>query len=996
MQTQNLPILLGKLDTRVAPLYVEPGTLSICQDVLMSRSNEFIKRQGWTPMTRTTTTGSLSTGKKLAGLDAASFVQTNDAFYGYSSALSKWVPGLSLISPAVQVTGLGGGTPTFNAYYGSNLDRALTYSGGYVFHAWVQATNTAGTTLDLYYEVIDYVTGQKLVQATKLRTGAGNGVRGLKWAATTGGHVCLFYWDGAGGPTHTLYARRISTSTPTTISAETTIASDLFGSTTPATIQSTGTGSPVRAIYDVRAKTGQAKVVFAYTSWTGGNIRVRYGEIDSSSLAMGTNAYGAGAYGAWRSIGILDHDWSDNNTYVAMSSDGSSTLNGTVVKTLDATYAVTATDVIHATDYSYNIIGYYGSSTKTIFYDYTGGGATSDTVYLVKATYSGAASVSTLVRGLGIASHVFKQGSTYYFVASHDTRGQRSYYLYDQSGQYAALFLNNNGEGHPIDPASVVSPVSIDSNTFVWGAGRATSVNNRGGTYYVGVVNALVRFDFNATMGRPIQIGNVLQIPGGLPLIYDGAQQVEADFAYYPEVSSTTTGAAGSLSTGTYGYIIVYAWTDAKGNTYRSAGSDLMQVSNSANDRNNLTIKTLRMGYRTSVGIEIYRTLANGTTYYLVGGVQNDTTVDTVTFADTYSDANIQGNKLWYGSGGVLENLPRPPCKAYCLFKNRLWAFGCETQEQTWWSKEVVAGEGVAFNDTTLVMTVAGSGALVQGGVIDDKLVIFRANEAYVTAGEGPNDLGQGSFTTPQLIQAPIGAFLPDCVLQIPDGLLFVTPNSKGIYLLDRALNSTYKGAEVESFNTLSYVGAVVYNVNNQARFYSSNGTCVVYDWYFDRWYTWTNMAAVACALLNGTPSFLASDGTVKQDSGVSDNGTVILPVIQLHPVSPAGVRGWDRLPELQVVGESAASHTLKVTVTAEIDGQSIAEIFTFNVTGTAYERVACKIAQQQATAHTIRLEEVQYLGVVGSGMKLQGVTLKVGLQSGLHRLSPTYRATPS
>lgn len=998
---EAFPIIFRKLDTRATPLLAEPGLLATLQDLYCVRAGEYVKRPGGESLVKTTTAGTISNAAKLSALDAAPFLQTQDACYSYSGGLAKWVRAGALTMPTVQVTGLGSSQPVFNGYTGSNINRAVIYAGGYVFHAWARATNAARTTADLYYEVIDYTTGQHVVPATLLRTGTGYGVSCIKWAATSSNsRVCLFYADvGGGGSNATLFGRTISTATPTSISAETTIATDLLRTTTPRTIQAMGTNGSAytRVLYDVRPKASASSstIAFAYSAWVAGVIQTRVGDIDSATLAIGTNAYNSDA--AFRSLAILDHDWANGNTYLAVSSDGGGVFSGVQIWTHSSSGVRASTDVIHAADHAFNIAGYFSSGTKTIWYDVCTAGLRGDDIITKKATYSGAATVTTFVRSLGVASHVFTQGGTRHLVLSHDSRLQRTYFVYDETGNVVARFLAKNAEGHPLDPGSVVSPSAVSSGVWLWGCGRAVSIAQAdGGTYYAGIVNALAKFTFgDSGLGRPVQIGSTLQIPGGNPMVFDGASVTEADFHMFPETPTATTGGGGSVDSGTHKYVSVYAWTDARGNTYRSSPSFECEITSGANATNTLALRTLRVTGKTGVTIEVYRNRVGGTVWYLVGGAANDTSADTVTFLDTSADATIATNSLLYTTGNVLRHSQRPACKAYAVYKNRLFALGCETQEEFWWSKELAPSEGIAFNDSVLNMRVSGAGGLTAAGVIDDKLILLKANEMHYTFGEGPDDLGQGAFTTPQQLPFPIGTTIPDGVLQTQDGLMFAAALSKGVWLLDRGLSCAYAGADVEAFNAYTVTGGLVHATLNQARWYTSNGTTLVYDWSFQQWYTWTNQAASSCANVNGTPHWVASDGTVRREiSTQTDDGAAVLPVIVTHPISPAGLRGWARLARVQAMCDSRATHRLKMTITAEVDGQSLAEVHGYDVTGAGYERIEASIANQQATSYTIRLEEETSSGV--SGAKFQGLTLLVELQQGLHRLSSTYRSTPA
>ena len=77
----------------------------------------------------------------------------------------------------------------------------------------------------------------------------------------------------------------------------------------------------------------------------------------------------------------------------------------------------------------------------------------------------------------------------------------------------------------------------------------------------------------------------------------------------------------------------------------------------------------------------------------------------------------------------------------------------------------------------------------------------------------------------------------------MPEGLMF--KSSKGIYLLSRALELKYIGADVEAYNAFDVTSAQLIPTVYEVRFTLTNGVCLVHDYYVDQWSVYTNIAAV-------------------------------------------------------------------------------------------------------------------------------------------------------
>lgn len=146
----------------------------------------------------------------------------------------------------------------------------------------------------------------------------------------------------------------------------------------------------------------------------------------------------------------------------------------------------------------------------------------------------------------------------------------------------------------------------------------------------------------------------------------------------------TITSGAGAL---TFIYAFFYRYTYTVGDVTFENVSSVATVSQGSLDSGTKSIANIpaiangstRCWDTSTITVEIYRTIASGTTFYRVGSVTNGTT----TFSDTVSDANLVNNQRIYTDGGVLEHDQPPPAK-FCVIVNDIgWFFGVKEGSTT-------------------------------------------------------------------------------------------------------------------------------------------------------------------------------------------------------------------------------------------------------------------------------------------------------------------------
>lgn len=640
-------------------------------------------------------------------------------------------------------------------------------------------------------------------------------------------------------------------------------------------------------------------------------------------------------------------------------------------------------------------------------------------------------STGVVLRSVGLASKPFIATSgTIYVLATYGETNQPTYLLVDSMGSIYARLAYANGGGYAA--SQVLPTVSLLDGTYYvpylikdflasTNKGTANPTGTPTNPIYTQTGVNLGKFAINASGQYSSEIANALHLTGGQLWEYDGVRPVEHGFHVWPEnVASTTATGSGSIAAGTYYYAFCYEWTDNAGNLHRSAPSiPLAQVTTTASSTNTLYVPTLRLTYKIApnpVRIVGYRWSVAQQVYYqftsLTSPPTNDTTVDYVSITDTNSDSQILGNTLLYTTGGVIENIAAPAFSHTALYKNRLFGIDAEDPNLIWYSKQVIENTPVEMSDllTLYVSPTTGSqgstGPLKALSAMDDKLIMFKAAAAYYLVGQGPDNTGANNdFTDPVYITASVGCSNPNSIVLTPNGLMF--QSEKGIWLLDRSLQTSYIGADVEAFNSYTVLSATAIPSTNQVRFILNNGVTLLYDYYYNQWGTFSNTSAISATLYENEHTYLNQYGHVFQETpGVYlDGSRPVLMSFKTGWINIAGIQGYERFYYMHLLGTYVTPFILNCQIGYDYNGSATenypvlpdnnasaygdepvygggpayggpGNVFTARVFPT----------QQKCSSFQITMDEVydpSYGVAAGEGLTLSAMSLTVGVKKG-------------
>lgn len=709
--------------------------------------------------------------------------------------------------------------------------------------------------------------------------------------------------------------RKVNILFPTTIGSEVAIVADVDGTNTK---------------YDTA--TVEDNIFIAYESSNSGGELTTLKILADGSATTAIGITGESASGAL-SVEI------DSLNRLMVQYANSTDVKFLVRNTLNTTNLLAPT-VLVTTSTVTNVIGIETTEDNyTIVYEVLGSDPSRNFISKVTCTIGGSVGSSSVIfKGLGLVSKMFAVEEAFYFLGVYDNTLQDTYFLINTDSQVAAKISPSLGGGTLTEngPCKVAS---LGDSKFLIGTQiKGRTVTDDGTFFSLLGVNSTV-FDF--ALDDPYQndaLGENLHISAGFLSMYDGSTIAEHGFHLYPErvVAGSTATTGGSMGDGTYQYSAVYSWIDNKGQQHRSAPSVPISVTlagATSTQTQEIEVETLRLTNRNDVTIEIYRTEAGGTVFYKItdttSPLENDPAADSVTHVDTISDTDLIDNEILYTTGGVLDNIAAPASSLIKTFNNRIVLAGLEDENKIQYSKIRFEGRPVEFNDTLTINLVPDGGGITALEVMDEKLLIFKENALFYISGDGPNNLGQqDSFIEPEIVSGDVGCIDPNSTVLAPSGVFF--KSNKGIYKVGRDLSIEYIGAPVEDFNNLKITSAEVVPQNNQIRFLTRTGMCLVYDYFVQQWVTFSNHEGKSATLVSDNSyHYLRSDSRLYKEnfSSFSDNGTPIKLKINTGWLSLNGIQGFKRVYNMKLLGSFESEHKLKIRTAYDFKEAFIDEV---------------------------------------------------------------------
>lgn len=999
LQKQNIFLnFRGGLDSKTDPKQVIPAKVLNLQNGVFTSLARFKKRNGYTALSTVDQTGT-AIPEALAAMSYKDelLVASKSTLYSYSSSSAQVITKGSINSVEVGVNAI-----VRDTYQQTTCDSAYNSMGIQVF-TWEDSR----AANNIRYTVVDVTTGQSIVSDAAIST-TGKTPKPI----SIGQYVLIFYYNTSNN--HLQY-KAISALIPTTLGAAVDVATNI---------------DTTDSYYDCMVMA--QNIYVAYNNDSGGTgISVKY----ISSFLVQSSAVAIAAEEAATCINIAADSVKNPNEVWITYYDGVDLRY--FIRSLDLATAVLVPTTIETIANVRNVTTNPVNGTATVLYHISAAATYNHFVKKVTLTRAGVVSgIAVMLRSVGLASKVFYYNSNVYVAVAFQSLLQPTYFIYDVTlgmlvakiapslggGLTAKNFLpemNNTGTGQYLF-AVLFKDLLVFNSTVGTGTGVA------GNAFYsqTGVEAASLDFTSQNIFQRA-QMAENLHVSGGFLQIYDGISAVEDNFHIYPEpITITTSAAGGSIADGDYTYYVTYEWMDNEGQIQRSAPSIGQKITAAGGNTstNTIVVPTLRLtakqSTRAAPSVVIYRTIVNGnaSVAYQITSVTspllNSTTVDTVSFADTFADASIIGHTLLYAvPGGVVDNSGPPATSLVTSYKNRLMLIPSENKQAFWFSKEIVPGVPVEFSDLFVQQIDSRGGDITAIIQMDDKFVLFKSTHIFYVVGEGPDDTGANNdFSQAQLITADSGCQNPRSIIETSIGVFY--QSIKGIYLLDRALQVHYIGDDVEAYNDQVIVSATLIPNTTQVRFALDNGTYLVYDYYAKQWDSFTSLSAVDSTVFQNQYTYVTSNASLMQETPAIylDNGSYYKMKLITSWLQLAGIQGFQRIYQLQILGEYFSTHKLHVQVAYDfnpnptqdvlIDTEDNIEDLVYGGDsvygestpyGGAYPLYQWQInlARQKCESIQFTIEDIQN-GNYGQGYSISSLSLIVGVKEGLNKLAST------
>lgn len=464
-----------------------------------------------------------------------------------------------------------------------------------------------------------------------------------------------------------------------------------------------------------------------------------------------------------------------------------------------------------------------------------------------------------------------------------------------------------------------------------------------------------------------------------------------------------------TMALGTYQYAACLRWVDRSGKVHRSAPCPTKSYTTVTTGfhtgvASGMIVARVQIAASHECQVEFYRSEQGKSVLYYLGtsqvqGIGDDVECIAV-FEDSTQDVDLVRRETIYTSGGVLENWAPGQMFGVTAHKQRVVGIAGTNLESAYYSKTVLPGEPVEFAEENRIAVIAEGGRLTGLASLDEKLILFKRRGIFVVVGDYSSDVGQfGTLSEPQRLPTDIGCVSESSIVVTSMGVMF--QSERGIYLLDRSMNLTHIGADVEDSLGLSTVGrALLDEKTNEVMFFLQAPTALVFNLDRQFWSVWTNQRADDACI--GLTSRVRIDnvGRVHQHNegsfvDVLDGAESFFSgLVELPWLSLAGRQDYQRMYRAILLGTYKSDHTIEIDLRYDFDDSpSTALVYSAQgatVIGSPAKQyqVMFRPARQKCQAVKMRLKQTPS-GVTPTGECAQWnqLALEIGVKRGLGKV---------
>lgn len=441
-------------------------------------------------------------------------------------------------------------------------------------------------------------------------------------------------------------------------------------------------------------------------------------------------------------------------------------------------------------------------------------------------------------------------------------------------------------------------------------------------------------------------------LPGGVLVRIDERGAVEEGFSQTPILyNAVAAGGGGQTASSTYEYVGVFKSRSSNNRFEVSGVSPVLTVALGAGQTKvTLNFKPLESGARSGIQCEIYRTLSNGSIFYLldsVDGSPDPSNSGARTIIDGAPDSEIAAAPVLYTQvGQTLPNCFPPPSRFGTVGAQRIHLGGLLRNDVSHCSKLMLGDQSPSWADNDAFRIVWPSS--LTGLAFMDNLMGFTDEGVYVVSGDGPDDSGDGVFSPPQRLPYAITCIEPRSVIAVDEGCFF--QSRRGLYMIPRGFGAPIPAGDVvmdtlAAFPIITGVAVVTKATEQTIRWtcvdapVPTAGRSIVYDlahkcWSVDYYGAGATLPHTAQGQwLNGEVAMAGPTvGTSTQKvtgSTYDDEGSPISMDLVTGDLRPFGSMSEGVMSKIDVLAEVRSACTLQINKTTEF-GTSPASLRVF------------------------------------------------------------------
>ena len=979
VQQVDVEVRLLERDGHTSDKLAVPGTLSVAQNVEMTREGRYQRRSG------SVAHSSIPALSDLESFDGALVGLSEEDLYVYRPDLAGWVSTSNASVPGAR-------------QFAARLDPRATLTnqtshcyvsaGGWDWHFWCDEL-FGGTR----FTAIDPVTGTPVHTIQTCGLGGAQVEVGVAAFVVGASILVIISTAAAAGNASTLLAQRITITT----AAKSAVS----------TVDITTVAATAMRAFD--GFVDGSTVVLAYKFDTAGTSRLRVRAWDTATMTSAGVVTSASAYQGNDAIAFMQSNPAlDSQYHLALT--GGTGLTTVRVQRFSLGLSISGESSIDATFVGKACTGWVdpGTLTEHIWaseYDVALIGRPLRMTYFTRTSGGAVATVLGPIENLTPASRPWTDslGRPYMLVRYH-SNVQPTYFVAvvnNASGFKGPVsrFLSGAGAAYnnPVAGPTVVKdrlermPIPVVTGDAAVLPAMRLATNSSPAVPVVEAIKVTLSLR-DPTVSRIAHVPGALLLPHGPPMRTDKVL-VSSWFHLAPEVLAVTA-IGGTLAAGQYSYTAVFESVDTNGNKYQSGPATPVTITLAAPggcavSYTNLCFHNCNLPPSQTITIAIYRTDVNAGVAAPFKFRARFAMADFGTPA--YNDTSISvasGEELYIGDGKILENSPPPPLRLYETWNGRGFYLLEENRRAFGWTKRYQELKGVEFTEIFTGLIDDGYGDLTAMAALGERFLFAKRDAWYWISGDGPDDLGEGSFTEPAIVEGFPGTTNPRSIVTTEMGVFYQAPDMS-IWLMGFNLQAT-RVLAVDDVR-MPVVDAMLVSDKRQVHFFVSQagfGLRLVYDLDHKRWFTWpdANATPMVSACVHGGVGFAATaGGAVRQDSpsAWTDAGVAYLAALELTWVSLGKLAGYCRTWAVQLLGELLGPHTLNITATADFGNAAATRSLASTAIQNAHGyRVEAKVPRQLQQETSLKLL-ITDNSPATAGFGLEAINLQVGVAPG-------------